>query len=85
MSFSTDLDKYLTTPPEDNDAYYEAVYDCMAMVKELKDFDWDKNQDIIDSIIDGCAYCYNPNFDAEQTATFISLMLKMDLIKGIDY
>jgi len=27
MSFSTDLDKYLTTPPESNDAYNEAIYE----------------------------------------------------------
>ena len=27
MGFSTDLDKYLTTPPEDNSNYFEAVYE----------------------------------------------------------
>ena len=80
MSFQTDLDKYLTTPPNDNSNYFEAVYD-MIPLEVLPQVMYDSHEETLDKIVDEC--CIN-GIDPATCANFMMIMLKLNLIKGID-
>jgi len=80
MSFKSDLDKYLTTPPNDNSNYFEAVYD-MIPLKILPEGLYYQHEETLDKIVDEC--CIN-GIDPATCANFMMIMLKLNLIKGID-
>jgi len=74
------LDRYLTTPPDDNSNYFEAVYD-MIPLEILPQVMYDNSESILDSIVSEC----NANGIGDATcANFLMIMLKLNLIKGID-
>ena len=80
MSFETDLDKYLTTPPNDNSDYFEAVYD-MIPLKILPEGLYCRHEETLDKIVDECGV---NGIDPTTCANFMMIMLKLNLIKGID-
>ena len=80
MSFKTDLDKYLTTPPDDNSTYFETVYD-MIPLKILPQIMYDNSEEILDKIV---SECYSNGIGDATCANFLMIMLKLNLIKGIE-
>jgi len=79
MSFETDLDKYLTTPPDDNSSYYEAVYDLITD-ELLSPAKFDKYETTLDRII---SECHIKDISIKDCAKFLTIIIELDLLESI--
>ena len=76
MSFETDLDRYLTTPPEDNSNYFEAVYDLIPETI-LPYFVYDANEDRLDAIVSDC---HIKGITVKDCANFMITLIELELV-----